>query len=150
MAWPESLLPLESDGESELDESELDELELDAESSVVELLDELVLELLEVLVLLELPEEAACAATPTASVPARLAATSAPVIAVVRLRPVSRSMIIPLSSLMTQRTVPHPLGRSLCRPCAPPVNRSPLIRRRGIGFLENDPSAAREGPFQGK
>lgn len=132
MAWPESLLPLESDGESELDESELDELELDElelddESSVVELLDELVLELLDVLVLVELSEEAACAATPTASVPARLAATSAPVIAVVRLRPVSRSMIIPLSSLMTQRTVPYPLGRSLCRSCALPVNRGPSI-----------------------
>jgi hypothetical protein len=85
VAWPESLLPLESDGESVPDELELDELDepLEDDESVVE-------------ELLELLDEAACAATPTASVPARLAATSAPVIAVVRRSPESRSMIASL------------------------------------------------------
>jgi hypothetical protein len=84
VAWPESLLPLESDGESAL--------ELDDESSV-----EVVVVVLDApVVVVELSEEAACAAIPTASVPARLAATSAPVIAVVRRSPVSRSMLVPL------------------------------------------------------
>jgi hypothetical protein len=80
VAWPESLLPVESDGESVLDE--FDELPDDA--SLLEL------------ELVELLDEAAGAATPTASVPARLAATSAPVIAVVRRSPESRSMIVSL------------------------------------------------------
>jgi hypothetical protein len=82
VAWPEPLPPLESVGElvpAELDEP--DELP-DDEPAV----DDLV----------ELLDEAACAATPTASVPAMLAATSAPVIAVVRRSPVSRSMIASL------------------------------------------------------
>jgi hypothetical protein len=85
VAWPEFPLPLESDGESVLDELELDELDelLEDDEPVVE-------------VLLELLDEAACAATPTASVPATLAATSAPVIAAVRRSPVSRSMIASL------------------------------------------------------
>jgi hypothetical protein len=46
--------------------------------------------------LVELSDEAAYAATPTASVPATLAAMSAPVIAVVRRSPESRSMSVPL------------------------------------------------------
>jgi hypothetical protein len=82
VAWPEPLLPLESVGElvpAELDEPD----ELPDDEPVVE-------------ELLELLDEAACAATPTASVPAMLAATSAPVIAVVRRSPVSRSMIASL------------------------------------------------------
>jgi hypothetical protein len=82
VAWPEPLPPLESVGElvpAELDEPD----ELPDDEPVVE-------------ELLELLDEAACAATPTASVPAMLAATSAPVIAVVRRSPVSRSMIASL------------------------------------------------------
>jgi hypothetical protein len=85
VAWPEPLPPLESVGElvpAELDEPD----ELPDDEPVVEELVELV----------ELLDEAACAATPTASVPAMLAATSAPVIAVVRRSPVSRSMIASL------------------------------------------------------
>ena len=88
MAWPESLLPVESDGESVLDELD-DESELLLELLLSELSDALV-------VVVELSDEAAYAATPTAMVPARLAATSAPVMAVVRRSPVSRSMIVPL------------------------------------------------------
>jgi len=107
-------LPLESEGESEF--------ELADESSEVELLLD-VLELPGVLVLVELPEEAACAATPTASVPARLAATSPPVIAVVRLRPVSRSIMIPLfvddSTNCAGPAWPEPVP-FLCTPCQPP------------------------------
>ena len=80
MAWPESLLPVESDGESVLDE--LDELE------------SLVAALLEVVVL-GLAWSAAYAAMPTPRVPARLAAISAPVITVVRLSPWSRSIFVP-------------------------------------------------------
>jgi hypothetical protein len=87
--WPESLLPVESDGESVL---------------VVELLllSLLLLSLLpdelSVVVFVDaLSDEAAYAATPTASVPARLAATSAPVIAVVRRSPESRSMFVSLN-----------------------------------------------------
>jgi hypothetical protein len=79
VAWPESRLPPESDGESALDELELDDPDELPED------DELPAE--------ELVDEAACAATPTASVPAMLAATSAPVITVVRRSPESRSMI---------------------------------------------------------
>jgi hypothetical protein len=85
VAWPEPLLPLESVGELVPVELELDEPDelLDDDEPVVE-------------VLVELLDEAAYAATPTASVPATLAATSAPVIAVVRRSPVSRSMIASL------------------------------------------------------
>jgi hypothetical protein len=82
VAWPEPLPPLESVGElvpAELDEPD----ELPDDEPVVE-------------ELVELLDEAACAATPTASVPAMLAATSTPVIAVVRRSPVSRSMIASL------------------------------------------------------
>ena len=86
MAWPESLLPEESDGESALDDE-----------SLLELLLELSVELVVVVVaVVVVSDEAAYAAAPTAIVPARLAATSAPVMAVVRRSPVSRSMIVPL------------------------------------------------------
>jgi hypothetical protein len=57
--------------------------------------------------------DAACAAMPATSVPARLAATNATVIMVVRVRPCSRSMEV--SFLRTSRIVPgHPRPR-LCR-----------------------------------
>jgi hypothetical protein len=82
VAWPEPLLPVESDGESAL---LLFVLLLD---------DEPVDVVVEVLLL---AWSAACAAMPTPRAPARLATISAPVIAVVRLRPWSRSMSPPLS-----------------------------------------------------
>jgi hypothetical protein len=99
VAWPESLLPVESDGESALEDELPEELE-------EEVSDEVVVEELEV--------EAAWAATPTASVPARLAAISAPVIVVVRRSPVSRSMARPPHLLTPKRTVPRPLLQDLC------------------------------------
>jgi len=76
---PLSLLPLESVGEVPL---ELDE-------------SLLVLDVVVVVVVVALDSEA-YAVTPTATVPARLAATKAPVISVVRRRPVSRFMCRPL------------------------------------------------------
>jgi hypothetical protein len=72
------LLPLESVGE--VPDDELDEL------------DESVL----VVVVVVLLDCEAYAATPTAAVPARLAATKTPVSSVVRRRPVSRFMCRPL------------------------------------------------------
>jgi hypothetical protein len=83
---PESLPPAESSGEVVV--------------VVLLLLSLLSLLLVELSVvgalLVELCDEAAYAATPTASVPATLAAMSAPVIAVVRRSPESRSMSVPL------------------------------------------------------
>jgi hypothetical protein len=104
VAWPESLPPLERDGESALELDELDESEELEDEELEE--DEVSAEVLEV--------DAAWAATPTASVPARLAAISAPVIVVVRRSPVSRSMARPPHLLTTQRTVPDPLLEGLC------------------------------------
>jgi hypothetical protein len=81
VAWPEPSLPLESDGESADGEPD------DEDEPPVAALpddDESVVDGLEL--------DAACAAMLAASVPAMLAATSPAVIAVVRRRPVSRSM----------------------------------------------------------
>jgi hypothetical protein len=77
VTWPESSLPLESDGEVPADEfddeSELDESVLDGVVVVVEV-------------------DSACAAAAASPAPARLATTSPAVIAVVRRRPLSRSI----------------------------------------------------------
>jgi hypothetical protein len=88
VAWPEPPLPPESVGESavELDEPELDEPELDEPELDDELVDVSAFAVPAAL------EVVAYATAPTATVPARLAAISAPVITLVRLRPWSRSM----------------------------------------------------------
>jgi hypothetical protein len=87
VAWPESALPVDSDGEPALDELPDDESPVaDVPLVAVDVLD----------VVVVLSDEAACAARLTASVPARLAATSVPVTMVVRRSPVSRSMTVPL------------------------------------------------------
>ena len=80
MAWPEPSTPLDTDGESVADEDDEDDDDepVDDDSVVGEL---------------EL--DAACAATAAATVPAKLAATSPTVIAVVRRRPVFRSITGP-------------------------------------------------------
>lgn len=78
MACEPLLLPLESVGEVPL--------ELDESLLVVEVVVEVVVAL----------DSEAYAVTPTATVPARLAATKAPVISVVRRSPVSRFMCRPL------------------------------------------------------
>jgi hypothetical protein len=87
VAWPESSVPLESDGESVL-LCVLDELPV-----VVEPLSVVAVEPFSVLVVVVASvESAAWAAMPTASVPAMLAAASTPVIAVVRRSPLFRSI----------------------------------------------------------
>jgi hypothetical protein len=119
VAWPESLLPLESDGESVPveeeplveDEPPEDEVSLEEEVSLDE---DVSLEDEDDVVLDELVDDAAWAAMPTPSVPARLAAISAPVMVVVRRSPDSRSMDRPPHLLTTQRTVPDPLLEGLC------------------------------------
>ncbi len=88
MAWPEPSAPLDIDGESADDEDD-DEDEPDDEDDEDEPVDD-------DSVVGELELDAACAATAAATVPARLAATSPTVIAVVRRRPVSRSILVPL------------------------------------------------------
>jgi hypothetical protein len=65
-------------------------------------------------VLVVVAESAACAATPTATVPATLAATNAPVISDVRRIPVSRFMCVAPLSLTTQRSVPSGSRSGLC------------------------------------
>jgi hypothetical protein len=80
VAWPELSLPVESCGEVAV------ELRLELSVVLDESLD--VVELLSVLV----AWSPAWAAMPTARVPTRLAAMSAPVIAAVRFRPWSRFM----------------------------------------------------------
>ena len=87
MAWPEPSAPLDIDGESADDEDD-DEDEPDDEDDEDEPVDD-------DSVVGELELDAACAATAAATVPARLAATSPTVIAVVRRRPVSRSITGP-------------------------------------------------------
>ncbi|MFI5930867.1 hypothetical protein [Actinoplanes sp. NPDC051494] len=103
MAWPASLPPLESCGESLLPEVPLPELLLSellpellsvlAEPPLPELVESVLLESVPVLVVVA----AWAAAMPTASVPAIPAATNTPVIAVVRRRAVSRSIGSPPS-----------------------------------------------------
>jgi hypothetical protein len=78
VAWPESALPLDSDGES----ADPDEL----------LPDESLLLLLVVVVLVVVDVDSACAAAPAARIPAALTIASPAVIAVVRRRPVFRSI----------------------------------------------------------
>jgi len=87
VAWPEPSAPLDIDGESADDEDD-DEDEPDDEDDEDEPVDD-------DSVVGELELDAACAATAAATVPARLAATSPTVLAVVRRRPVSRSITGP-------------------------------------------------------
>ena len=114
MAWPESSLPLESVGESVL-------LLDDEVSDVVELL------LSAVVVLVVSVDSAAWAARPTARVPAMLAATSAPVIAAVRLSPLSRSIGSSPSFVDDSMNVTCRPLLGLCHSWALPVN----LGRRG-------------------
>jgi hypothetical protein len=88
VAWPEPSAPLEIDGESADGEEDGEEDEPDDEDDEDEPVDD-------DSVVGELEFDAACAATAAATVPARLAATSPTVIAVVRRRPVSRSITGP-------------------------------------------------------
>ncbi|MFI5893546.1 hypothetical protein ACIA5D_25920 [Actinoplanes sp. NPDC051513] len=97
MAWPllsppdDSVGELSPDDEEEEEEDEDDEDDEDESSVVVDVVD-----------VVEVDVSAAWAATPTATVPATLAATKAPVISEVRRSPVSRFICVahPLS-LMT-------------------------------------------------
>jgi hypothetical protein len=99
VACPKPSDPDDNDGES---------------ADVVPLLSELDVDELDPLLV---DVEAACAATPTAIVPARLAATSAPVIVAVRARPRSRSMGSSSDSKLRQR---RSWPGSLAPPCAGP------------------------------
>ena len=87
MAWPEPSAPLEIDGESADDEDDDGDEDEDDDEEDEPVDDDSVVG--------ELELDAACAATAAATVPARLAATSPTVIAVVRRRPVSRSITGP-------------------------------------------------------
>jgi len=100
-----SLLPLDRLGELSL----LDEL------VVFFVLDD------DVDVLVDWAESAAWAATPTATVPATLAATSALVISDVRRNPVSRFIGVAPLSLTTQRIVPRGSRSGLCGSCGTAV-----------------------------
>jgi hypothetical protein len=80
VAWPEPSTPLDTDGESVADEDDDDDDDEPVDDDPV---------------VGQLELDAACAATAAATVPAKLAATSPTVIAVVRRRPVFRSITGP-------------------------------------------------------